>query len=340
MKRENLSGRIFQDIRPRQSACTTQNWLFKHTLYTLALKFNHLQSSGAGVLFTAVTVLICACCSQAPPLQNHPAGKDSLIIHINSRLPYEHLDLFIYSDSLTQALETHIRSRNAGILRLEMPCGGKIITAIADLQGSFSEDNLPQQFSVMEHLTMYYADENPEHPLQSGYCHAYAGTHVELAITPLLCPVIIRSICMRGDTPLLKPVIQLENVNENALILQADGFHPASVMSEPEALKHPFMMIRELPFDIGSSPQEADMTLWCYPNEEESQWKCTTLSVSGFMHGELHRFSIPLGRILRGSSTVLDIDLKDYDSESLDSIQSITSALSSSDAWSRELKQQ
>ena len=311
MKRENPSGSISMDIRPGQSARTTQNWLFTRTLNKLLPGFNHLQSYGARVLFTAVTVLICAC-TQAPSLQNHFGQTDSLIIHINGTLPYRHLDLFVYSDTLTHALELHIRCGDTRTIRMKSSSGGKIVAAIADLQGEFSESALPDRFETMENICMHYADENPDAPMQSGYCHAYTGKRTELDISPLLCPIVIKSIRIEGDAPLENPVLQLTDVNEKALILQNDGFHPASVLKGPEGLGYPFMMLRELTYDIGSSPRETDVTLWCYPNEDGTGpgGPCTSLLVSGNCRTEKRQFRIPLGAISRGAKICMDIELK------------------------------
>jgi hypothetical protein len=311
MKRENLSGSFSRDIRPRQSACTTNYWLFTLTLYTLALRFDHLQSYGAKALFTAVTVLICAC-TKAPSLQNHFHETDSLTIHINSSRPYGHLDLFVYSDTLTQDLETHLRINRENTLRINTSHGGKFIVAMADLPGVFSYENIPKNFAVMEHLSMNYADENPEAPFQSGYCHSYTGERAELSITPLLCRIIIKSICLEGNAPLKNPVIQLANVNESGLILQSDGFYPSSVLSGPEGLKYPFMIMRELPFDIGSKPIRTGISLWCYPNEYEGGpgRTGTSITVSGTINGVFHQFYIPLGSVHRSDIVEKEIVLK------------------------------
>ena len=70
----------------------------------MSQRFENLQRNGACALITAVTVLICGC-TQAPAPQRNNPGTDSLVLHINSPLPYAHLDLFIFEDTLSRAAE-------------------------------------------------------------------------------------------------------------------------------------------------------------------------------------------------------------------------------------------
>ena len=311
MKRENLSGRILKDIRPRQSACTTLNWLFEHTLYTLALKFEHLQSNGVQALLTAVTVLICAC-TRAPSLQNHPAIADSLLIHINSTLPYDHLDILVYKDTLTQPLESHFRFGSG--INLRIPChpGSKIVAAIADIDGELAEGLVPDRFSTLEQLSMNYADENPYAPLQSGYVTIDGKRRCELALSPLLCTIEIGEISIDGDYPLLDPVAGLTGVSASADIFRYDGFHPSYTLDGPETLRYPMMMLTEIPFDIGNTPREAGIRLYCYPNEDEYSpgGSGTSIIVSGIIEEGFKQFDIPLGPLRRGGFLEKDIILK------------------------------
>ena len=310
MKRENPCGRISKDIRPGQSAHTTNNWLFTRTLYTKPLGFDHLQSYGARVLFTAVMVLNCTC-TKAPSLQNHSKEQDTLAIHINSSLPYNHIDVFVFSDTLTRPLESHIRAGNSRFLKVPSEKGDKTVVALADVHGVF-DGALPEKFSTMENLSMDYADENPEAPLQGGLCSTGNGETAELEIQPLLCPVVIQSICIEADAPLINATVKLERVNAHAEILRKDGFHPSFTLDNPTGLRHPLMMIREIPFDICSSPQEPGITLFCYPNEDDDGpgGGGTVLKITGTLAGQEENFRIPLGRIQRGAKLVLDIALK------------------------------
>lgn len=272
-------------------------------------KFHHLQRYGAQTLLTAVTVLICAC-TRAPSLHSDSARPDSLSIHICSAPPCDHIDIFVFADTLTRPLEYHQRFRNPTFLRIPAGKGDKLVVALANVQGSFGA--LPERYSTMEHLTMKYADEDPKAPLQAGLCNAEAGKMAELDIQPLLCSISIGRISLDEDAPLEDAVVQLVNVNAQAEVLRSDGFHPSTTLDSPEGLRHPLMMLQEIPFDIGSRPQDAGITLWCYPNEDEDApgGRCTALRICGRLRGETKEYRIPLGPVRRGTNRKLDIELK------------------------------
>lgn len=274
----------------------------------MSLRFKHLQGNGACTLFTAVMVLICAC-TQAPSLQSEIPETDSLTLHINSPLPYDHLDLFIYEDTLTRALLTHTRTGSGTTLHIPVSGGYRLAVAIANARAEFS--TLPASFDTMEKLTMDYADEDPSSPLMAGYYTLQDSRTAELDILPLLCPVSIRKISIEADAPLENAVVQLVSVNARAEILRLDGFHPSQTLDSPEKLRHPLMMLQEFPFDIGSRPQDAGITLWCYPNEDDDGpgSRGTALLIQGRLRGEDKTFRIPLGPVSRGSRINPDIEL-------------------------------
>ena len=281
-------------------------------LSDLKPKFHHLQSNGAKALLTAVTVLTCAC-TQAPSLHSDFPVKDSLTIHICQALPYHHIDIFVFADTLTRQLEFYRRFGEEAFLKLPSDGGDKLVVALADVRGSFGA--LPDRYSTMERLTMRYADEDPEAPLQAGQGSAETGRTVELNILPLLCPVSIRSISIAADAPLCGAVVQLERVNASAEILRTDGFHPSATINSPAGLDFPMMMLREFQEDIASVPTPTGITLWCYPNEDGDGpgGGGTRLLVTGSLSGERKAWRIPLGKIRRGARLELDITLKnDY----------------------------
>ena len=267
--------------------------------HDMSQRFKYLQSNGACTLFTAVMVLTCAC-TQAPSLQSNNPGTDSLALHINSPLPYSHLDLFVFEDTLTRALVSHSRTGSASTLHLPAEGGYRLAVAIANARAEFR--TLPASFDTMEKITMEYADEDPSAPMLAGYCPLQDSRTVEMDILPLLCPISIGEFSIEADAPLEDAVVQLVNANARAEILRSDGFHPSITLDSPESLRHPLMMLQEFPFDIGNRPQDAGITLWCYPNEDEDGpgGRCTTLRISGRIRGELKEYHIPLGPIHRG----------------------------------------
>lgn len=287
------------------------NWFLFLLLHTeMPQRFTKNQGPGAFALITAVMVLVGCVKPGALFIQNQ--DTDSLAVHINSLLPYDHLDILIYEDTLTQPLKAHYRLGSDRHFHLPCAPGDKIIAALADLDGVLTEDKIPGSFSVLEQLTMNYADENPDAPLQSALASVSEGQRCELTLLPLLCSVDIGNISIVGDSPLLDPVVQLVGVNAYARVFQYTGFHPTYTLESPQPLKYPLMMIREIPFDIGNTPRMAGVRLYCYPNEDEDgPWRAgTSLLVSGNCRTEKRQFRIPLGAISRGAKICMDVELK------------------------------
>ena len=272
--------------------------------------FDHSQGSRVLMPVAAVMVLTGACV-KALPLQSTEREADSLSLHIDAPRPYGHLDVFIYSDTLTKALESHWRSDSARTLRLPCGKGDKIIVALADVRGEFGE-KLPATYDAMENISMDYAGEDPSAPFQSGFCYVQGPREADLRLSPLLCSVNIGSISLQGDAPLCAPVLSLRHVSAAFPILRQDGFHPSHTLDGPDGLDFPLMMLRSLPFDIASVPQQAGITLYCYPNEDEAGpgGGGTELVVSGYYLKELREFYIPLGNIKRGGCIYIDVKLE------------------------------
>jgi hypothetical protein len=239
--------------------------------------------------------------------------QSGITIHINSEIPYNTLDIFVYADTLSRPLETHIRMGNEKFCTLQVTEGDKTVVALGNVPGVF-EDKVPANYAEAELLCMRYCNENPDAPLLSGYTHAYAapGARCELTVMPLLCPVEIRSISIEGDAALMNPVLQLEEVSESAQVLRTSGFYPAATLNSAESLLYPLMMVYPLPFDAGNKPQKCGVTLWCYPNESDPVpgGAGTRLVVSGRLNGSQARYEIPLGKVLRGARIRLDIALQ------------------------------
>jgi len=308
MRRENLSGSQASSraFAHRQSAFYTKLSLLLHV--GCALRFNHLQSYGASALLTAVTVLSFAC-TRAPSLHSDSAAADSLTLHISSPLPYKQTLVLIYKDSLTQPLEAHYHFGSENFVRLPADDCDRIVAAIADLPGEIAEERIPDRFSALEQVSMNYCDENPEAPLQAGYSSLQGSGRCELSISPLLCRIELGEISLQGDAPLKDPVVQLINVNAVAQIFRHDGFHPSITLDDPSSLSHPMMMLQVLPFDIGSSPQKAGISLWCYPNE--NSMSPSILRITGWLSAELVSYDAALPQLGRGSRIMIDIRISD-----------------------------
>ncbi|MBR4822358.1 MAG: hypothetical protein IKZ71_04345 [Bacteroidales bacterium] len=276
----------------------------------LSQRFNHSQGLRVLMPVAAVMVLTGACV-KAHSLQMVSRKQDSLSLHINTRQDYDHLDIFIYADTLTRPLEAHFRKGSERHLRLPCSRGDKIIVALADVRGEFG--GLPSTVEAMEAISMSYCDEDPDAPFQSGYCSLQGALQAELALSSLLCPVKIGTLCLEDDAPLCDPVVSLRHVSAEMHILRQDGFHPTHTLDGAETLEFPLMMMRSLPFDIAAVPQRADITLYCYPNEDKEGpgGGGTELVVSGYFRGEIRNFYIPLGSIKRGDCIYIDVLLKE-----------------------------
>lgn len=266
-----------------------------------------LQMPGVCSLLTAVMVLSAASCNKAPGLQS------GITVHINCDISYSTIDIFVYSDTLTRQLESRLRYGGETFLHIPANDGDKILAAFANVPGAFIEGALAN-YAEAEQLTMRYCLDNPDSPLLSGSAQVYAspGARCELKLLPLLCPITIGKISIEGDAPLEDPVLRLENVNEQARVLQTDGFHPVSTVSSAESLLYPLMMVRPLTFDLGNTPRESGVTLWCYPDETVPGpgGEGTVLVVSGELNGTHKEYRKPLGKIRRGSRLHLDLALE------------------------------
>ena len=295
---KSSSGHSPSGILPRYKLvmCSLLTWPFGSA---------RLQMPGVCCLLTAVTVLSAASCNKAPGLQS------GITVHINSEIEYNSLDIFVYSDTFTMPLETHRRVEKEKFIIIPAGEGDKTVVALANVPGTFIDGAL-SSYSEAENLAMRYSMDNPETPLLSGSSQTTAGALCELRLLPLLCPVEIGRLSIVGGFPLEYPVLRLENVNEQARVLQTDGFHPVSTISSPESLLYPLMMVRPLPFDLGNSPQESGVTLWCYPDETVPGpgGEGTVLVISGELHGAHREYRKSLGKIRRGSSLHLDITLE------------------------------
>lgn len=311
MMKRGLNGKTFSCGRPPEGILPQILKMVMCSLLTSPFKPSCLHAPGACVLFTAVTVLNVASCNRDPGLQSMKHPQETTV-HINCPYPYGHIDVFIYSDTLSRPLQSHMRLAGKKFFAIDADGGDKLIAAIANVEGEFRENALAT-FAQIEGITASYSTENPDAPLLSGYtsARAAAGSTCELTLLPLLCPVETGRISISGDAALTDPVISLEGVNGQARLMQSEGFHPTSTLESARSLRYPQMMERPLDFDVGNSPRETGVTLWCYPNEtgDGPAGGGTVLIVSGMLRGQDTSFRIPLGIIRRGTKVSLDISL-------------------------------
>lgn len=279
---------------------------------SLWLSISHVFVVTGGLIAAAVTVPGCSTENLHPVTV--PAGS-SLPLNGILSLGYDapggvrSLDLFIYRDTLTRPLESH--------LRLEAPLpdtpelcskpGDRLLVAIANSPALFREEAL-QRYESAELLEMYYREENPEFPLMSAVCSFSEGP-VMLHLSPLLCRVNILHIDNLSGQALSGARVQLSRVNSHVQMLRADGFRTVETEDNPSSLAFPEMMYRLIPGAIGQELSTPWLTLFCYPFDGEGP-AGTTLVFSAWANGEQREWSFPLPPLSRGGSAEMDLMLK------------------------------
>lgn len=257
-----------------------------------------------GLIAATVTVPGCSIENLRP--RTVPAG-----IELSIECPggVRSLDLFIYRDTLTHPLETHLRLE-APIpepLIVDSKPGDRILVAIANSPAPFREEAL-QRYDAAEQLEMYYREEDPNYPLMSAVT-AFTEGPVRIGLTPLLCPVNILHINNLTGLALSGARVQLKGVNSHVQMLRTDGFRTVETEDNPGKLAHPEMMRREIQAEIGHELSSPGLELYCYPFDGEGP-NCTTLVLSAVADGEPREWTFALPPLSRGQPTAMELTLK------------------------------
>ncbi len=242
----------------------------------------------------------------APPAL--PAPHDSVTVTVSAEYPIATLDIFIYRDSLTKPLESHLRTTSA-TATLPSAKGDRIMLAIANSPGEFNLQTL-KRFDSAEQLTMYYRDEDPSFPLMTAVVSSGEDS-VQLRAVPLLCPVVIVSVDNATANTLEKPVLNLRKVNAHTEMLRTDGFRPGELVEDADEVAHPEMMRAALGRDIGLYPFCPGVTLYCYPcdGEESLGSPHPELEISCLSGGERRTFTHRLPAVRRGETAMVSLVL-------------------------------
>lgn len=209
------------------------------------------------------------------------------------------LDLFIYRDTLTRPLESHVRLEaplpdSIGLASLH---GDRFLVAIANSPAPFNLAAL-RFMDAAEQIVMLYREEDPGHPLMSSI-ESFSGNIVSPRLQPLLCRAEILSINNLSGLTLMQPELRLLNVNASAHVLRHDGFPVTGTENAPEALAHPEMMRAPLGTELGEGLWTAGATLFYYPFVDGGPTP-TRLVLSGLADGSPGEWSFDVPASTRG----------------------------------------
>ena len=265
-----------------------------------------------GLIAAAVTVP--ACSTGNPHPHTVPAGSTLPIsgafsICFDAPGGVRSLDLFIYRDTLTRPLESHLCLNTflPDTITVNSRPGDKILVAIANSPAPFREETL-QRYESAEQLEMYYREENPEFPLMTAVS-SVSGAEARLQFSPLLCRINITHINNLCNYPLRECRVQLRGVNSHVQMLRADGFRTVETEDNPAAIAYPEMMIKDIPGDIGYGLSTPELILFCYPFDGEGP-AATSLLFSAIANGERREWSFPLPPLSRGQPFDIELTLK------------------------------
>lgn len=257
-----------------------------------------------GLIAAAVTVP--GCSSENPRLRTVPAGKELIV---ESPGGVRSLDLFIYRDTLTRPLESHLRLEAPvpESIRMDSRPGDRLLVAIANSPAPFREEAL-QRYEAAGLLEMYYREEDPGYPLMSEVL-CFSEGPVRLQFTPLLCPVRILHINNLSGQALSGARVQLRGVNSHVQMLRTDGFRTVESESNPATLSHPEMMLKNIPGTIGSELSTPGLTLYCYPFDGEGPTG-TEILFSAIADGKAEEWSFALPPLSRSQAAAMELTLK------------------------------
>lgn len=268
----------------------------------------------ATVIAVAVTATACAGESGVSGISSETLEpgqvKDTLHVRVSARHPIKTLDIFVYRDRPTKPLETHVRVEGSAVPGIPSESGDRIVAAVANSPAEFNLEAL-RSFDSIELLSMDYRDENPAAPVMSGTLASDAN-EVELALVPLLCPILLVSVENCLDMLAENVSVTLRQVNSRAEIFRSDGFRPTETVDTPEEAAHPEMMKARLPCDVGLFVQYPGITLYGYPNDCSAVLGIpqTELVLDYVTGGNRRSTVVPVHPLRRGETTPVRLRIK------------------------------
>lgn len=226
------------------------------------------------------------------------------------------VDIFVFNDDALGRLDSYQRFLYDGTEDINTASrkGHKIIAAAVNAGKDMSGWSGINSFDGLKTTVIELRKEDPSHPAMCGTAIADMGDSPEcdVVLTPMLSEIHISSIrCDFSGKPYAGETLSdvrfyLINVNGMAELFRDGGFVPMSIvnagaLSETDMadMKHPDMLLRTIDEDIGSSPVNADCSLYCYPNESEEESAgspFTRLVIEGRLGEELYYYPINVNR--------------------------------------------
>ena len=203
-----------------------------------------------------------------------------------------------------KSLESHCRVAFRDSLTLFSTPGDKILYAVADSPFRFNLAAFPGADAI-EGAVFRFEHDRPSRPILSGSSEFAAGGETVLALTPLMCRIVLESVTngMDGYKRLEDPRAFLSQVNAEAELFRVSGFSPSE--QQPDTLR------TLLPCDIGLFTQYPGTVLYCYPNdpgEFSAPSPATVLNLEGECDGRTRLMSFPLPGMGRGCELYCSVD--------------------------------
>ncbi len=236
-------------------------------------------------------------------------------IHLKSDIGQEpsHTDIFVFNDDALRRIDAYQRVTGTDV-KAASRAGDKIMVAISNSPvGTDEWRRIGSYDGLMEEISLL-SDEDPDNPIMSGQITVTAGsggTH-EMKMSMLMSEIHVRTLCadFHGTSfdgePLTDVRIYLTNVNSSCAIMKQENFRPEMIVNSGRLdyssimdFKSAGMLCRDVPFDLTSSAVDADIALYCYPNdtpEETYGSPFTRLVIEGKIGGTTCYYPITINR--------------------------------------------
>lgn len=260
------------------------------------------------VLLPAFLVLSCEKTGPGGPsgVTDPVQVKDSAVFVLKfaeQKHTVKNLDIFIYDAQGVQTLEKHISRKDLPpSLEVKLSKGEKIVAAVANSPKKFKTSSMSRQ-SALTQVSFEFKEDSGDAPIMSASSRT-EGEEVSLALQPMLCEVVLKSISnTMDDYELLEsPRIRLRGINARAAFFSDEEYLPSETVDKGEW--------KSLPYDIGYYPQETGTVLLCYPNqtpESNIGQDRTSLELECTITGKKCSFLVDLPPFGRASRTEVSI---------------------------------
>ena len=217
------------------------------------------------VFIIVVAATASSCCDGHLSFGTETAGSQSfsdtlsLSLCLSSPGGIRVLDVFVFRDTLTFPLESHVRLSGTVPRTILIPSdpGDRIAAVIANSPKPFNIQNI-RSLENLEQAEMYYRDDDPAFPCMSAV-ESISGNHHAAQLSALLCKVEIVEINKSEEGCFEDQHLSLKGVNSHVQVLRFDGFATVETEESPSAMAHPEMITCRL------APTQTSAVLWCYP---------------------------------------------------------------------------